>query len=130
MDAGKGHLELMLLNSRAVESSQEEYLSRLKKQSVPIAVETEFKRLWEETRVCGGQLIHVGKVILNEIAGYVESHPYEHAGASIAAVVTAMLAGKAVRAGVFLRLSGRKFRHIYFPGYTGHSDKRHVGIRV
>lgn len=91
MDAGKGHLELMLLNSRAVESTEDEFFSRLLRRSTPKAVQTEFRRMWNETRVCGGQLIHIGRVIMEEVAGFVEAHPYEDSGASIGASVTSML---------------------------------------
>ncbi len=91
MDAGKGHLELMLLNSRAVESTEDEFFSRLHRRSMPKGLENEFRRMWNETRVCGGQLIHIGRVILEELAGFVESHPYDDSGESMAAGVAAML---------------------------------------
>lgn len=91
MDAGKGHLELVLLNSRAVEATEEEFISRLRCRSIPQIVEVELRRMWDQTRVCGGELIHIGRVILEETAAFVEAHPYEDAGAAIGAVVTAIL---------------------------------------
>jgi hypothetical protein len=43
----------------------------------------------------------------------------------ITPVITALLAGKTVRAGVLLAVSRNFFRHIYLPGYAGHFYKRH-----
>ena len=41
------------------------------------------------------------------------------------AIVAALLAGKAVWAGMFGGLPGHCFRHIDLTGNTGHLDKRH-----
>ena len=43
-----------------------------------------------------------------------------------AAIVTAMLTGKAIRTGMFLVLPGQHVRHIDLAGDTGHFHKGHV----
>jgi len=47
------------------------------------------------------------------------------AKADRAAVVTALLTGKAIRAGVLLGLSWQYFRHVNLTGDTGHLYERH-----
>jgi len=47
------------------------------------------------------------------------------AKADRAAVVTALLTGKAIRTGMFLRLPGQHFRYVDLSGDTGHFNERH-----
>lgn len=49
------------------------------------------------------------------------------APADRAAIIAALLTGKAIRAGVFLGLPGQHFRHVDLAGDSGHLDERHNG---
>jgi len=47
-----------------------------------------------------------------------------------AAIVTALLTGKAIRTGMFLGLPGQHVRHINLAGDTGHFHKGHVASGI
>ena len=87
MSAPKAHLELMLLTARARDLPREEFNRRWSCQGLPREFELCFDHLWAETRVCGGELIQLGRVALERILEFVEAFQDYSAPASIGAAV-------------------------------------------
>ncbi len=89
--AGRGHLELMLLNGRAVHLDRNECLSVLKGRGMPAEVLAQFDTLWDETRVCGFKLIYIGRVLIEKFIEFLEANSEIKGREAFGAVVFAMV---------------------------------------
>lgn len=91
MSAPKAHLELMLLTARARDLPREEFYRRWSHQGLAEEFKICFDHLWDETRVCGGQLIHLGRVVLERILEFVEAYQEHPPSVAIGATVWALM---------------------------------------
>ncbi len=91
MSAPKAHLELMLLTARARDLPRGEFNRRWSCQGLNQEFQICFDHLWAETRVCGGELIQLGRVVLEKILEFVEAHQEQGASVAIGAAVWALM---------------------------------------
>ncbi len=88
LSEAEAHQELMLMDSRVAAMAVEHFFDRLRRLDLPYAaVLARFRDLLTETRLCGGKMIHLGKIIGNEILEFMESDPDLPAGVQLASAL-------------------------------------------
>ena len=80
-------IELSIVDAETREQSFEEFVVRGIASGIPVEVLTRMKELWEQTKEIGGELIHVGKIIVLKIIEFLKAHPKLTASLAIGAVV-------------------------------------------
>jgi len=83
-------LKLSLLNSNVMELDRVDTITQLTNMGLPQEIITRINDLWEKTKVIGGQVIHIGKVILAEIMKFIKENPHLAVGVAIGAAVGAL----------------------------------------
>jgi hypothetical protein len=74
MSEAEAHQELLLMDSRVAGLIDENYLDRFRRMDLPYSgLLARFQDLLLQTRWCGGHLIHLGKLLCNEILEFMES---------------------------------------------------------
>jgi hypothetical protein len=84
-------LKLGLLNSRVSVLDRIETVSWLSNQGLPQEAIYEITKLWSKTRVIGGQVINIGKIIISEMLGFIRENPHLTIGLAIGASVGALV---------------------------------------
>jgi len=83
-------LKLTILNSNAIELDRVDTVTQLTNMGLPQEVITRIEDLWEKTKIIGGQVIHIGKVILAEIMKFIKENPHLAVGVAIGAALGAL----------------------------------------
>jgi len=55
---------------------------------LPQEIITRINDLWEKTKIIGGQVVHIGKVILAEIMKFIKENPHLAVGAAVGALTS------------------------------------------
>lgn len=84
-------LELMLLNSKAQNLDRIDVFTYFTNAGLPLEIIFRLEELWEATKVIGSKIIHIGKIILLEIAHFFEENPNLAIGVALGAVVGALV---------------------------------------
>jgi tellurite resistance protein len=88
LSEAEAHQELMLMDSRVAGMPVDHFFDRLRRLDLPYAgVLARFRELLTEIRLCGGKVIHLGKIIANEILEFMESDPDLPAGVQLGAAL-------------------------------------------
>lgn len=80
-------IELSIVDAETREQTFDEFVVRGVASGIPVEVLTRMKELWEQTKEIGGELIHVGKIIVLKIIEFLKAHPKLTASLAIGAVV-------------------------------------------
>jgi len=83
-------LKLSLLNSNAMALDKIDAITQFTNMGLPQEIITRINDLWEKTKTIGGQVIHIGKVILSEIMRFIRANPHLAIGIAIGAAVGAL----------------------------------------
>ena len=83
-------LKLSILNSNAIELDRVDTVTQLTNMGLPQEVITRIEELWEKTKIVGGQVIHIGKVILAEIMKFIKENPHLSVGLALGAALGAL----------------------------------------
>ncbi|MBI5569598.1 MAG: hypothetical protein HY914_06590 [Desulfomonile tiedjei] len=85
------HQELILMDSRVAGSVAESFFDRFSRREMSqYEVLARFGELLAETRVGGGRVIHLGKIVTNEILEFMESDPDVPSGMQLEAAVRSL----------------------------------------
>ncbi len=84
-------LKIAVLNSNAMEIDRIDAITQLTNSGLPQEVITRIDELWEKTKIIGGQVIHIGKVILVEIMKFIKENPHLAVGVAIGAAAGALI---------------------------------------
>lgn len=84
-------LKMAVLNSNAMEVDRIDAITQLMESGLPQEVITRIDELWEKTKIIGGQVIHIGKIILIEIMKFIKENPHLAVGVAIGAAVAALI---------------------------------------
>lgn len=84
-------LKLSILNSNVIELDRMDAIAQLTNMGLPQEIITRIEDLWEKTKIVGGQVIHIGKVILAEIMKFVKENPHLAIGVAIGGAVGALI---------------------------------------
>lgn len=84
-------LKMAVLNSNAMKIDRIDAITQLTNSGLPQEVITRIDELWEKTKIIGGQVIHIGKIILVEIMKFIKENPHLAVGVAIGAAVGALI---------------------------------------
>lgn len=87
----EARLKLSLLNSNVMELDRLDAITQLTNMGLPQEIITRIEDLWEKTKIIGGQVIYIGKVILAEIIKFIIENPHLAVGVAIGAAVGALI---------------------------------------
>ncbi|MBI5251724.1 MAG: hypothetical protein HY912_19705 [Desulfomonile tiedjei] len=91
LSEAEAHQELILMDSRVAGIIDESFFDRFRRRDLShFDVLKEFGRLFDETRVCGGKIVHLGKIISNEILEFLESDPDAPSGLLLSTALKTM----------------------------------------
>jgi len=79
-----------MLNSAAIELDKLDTIAELTNMGLPQEVITRIEELWEKTKIVGGHVIQIGKVLLFEIMKFVRENPNLAIGVAIGAAIGAL----------------------------------------
>ena len=91
LSEAEAKLKLSILNSNAIELDRVDTVAELTNMGLPQEVITRIEDLWEKTKEVGGQIIHIGKVILAEIMKFIKENPNLAVGVAIGAALGALI---------------------------------------
>ena len=84
-------LELSVLNAEQSETSFEDVFVLGTKYGLPPEILTRLQWIWEQTRVVAGEVVEIGKVIVNEILKFLEANRSMAVGVVLGAAVGALV---------------------------------------
>ena len=84
-------LKLSILNSNALDLDRVDTVVKLTNMGLPQEVITRIEDLWDKTKIVGGQVIHIGKVILAEIMEFIKENPHLAVGVALGAALGALI---------------------------------------
>lgn len=86
-------LELTLLNAETSDASFEDFFVAGIGQGLPPEVLTRLKALWDQTKLIGGELVAVGKIIVQKIFEFIKANPKLAIGLAVGVAVGHLIAG-------------------------------------
>lgn len=84
-------LELLLLNSNVSDLDRIDLVTRFTNLSLPSEIIFRIEDLWEQTKIVGGKVIHIGKIIIKEILNFMEKNPNLAIGVALGAATGALV---------------------------------------
>lgn len=91
ISANEARLELNLFNSNILDLDRVDVFTRFTNTGVPQEVIFRLEELWEQTKVVGEKIIHIGKIILLEILKFIEKNPNLAIGVALGAAIGALV---------------------------------------
>ncbi len=80
-------LELALLNSKAQNLDRIDVFTYYTNAGLPLEIIFRLEELWVATKVIGGKIIQIGKIILLEVSRFIEENPNLAIGVALGAAV-------------------------------------------
>lgn len=93
MTPQRGLFEVTMMNAQASLLTFDEVVIDAVNRGVPPELITRLQGLWEQTKVIAGEVIAIGRIIVNEIVGFLRQHPKIALGLALGAAVTALISG-------------------------------------
>jgi hypothetical protein len=84
-------LEMTLLNSNVSDLDRIDVFTRLTNADLPSEIIFRLEELWEQTKVVGGRIINIGKIIINELLNFIEANPHLAIGVALGAAIGALV---------------------------------------
>lgn len=91
LTGSEAKLKLSLLNSNVTDLDRIDVITQLTNMNLPQEIISRIDALWEKTKIIGGQVIHIGKVILAEIIKFIKENQHLAIGVAIGAAVGALI---------------------------------------
>jgi hypothetical protein len=89
----QGLFELTLMNGEVADSSFDTVVVEAIDRGLPPEIITRLKELWDKTKVIAGEIVSVGKIIVQKILEFLKSNPQLTIGLAIGAAVSVLIAG-------------------------------------
>lgn len=84
-------LELALLNANSTKMDRIDMFAELTNMGLPAELVFRLEELWQSTKVIGGKVIHIGRIILAEIIRFIKNNPKLSAGVALGAAVGSLV---------------------------------------
>ena len=91
ISANEAKLELNLFNSNVLSLDRVDVFTRFTNAGVPQEIIFRLEEFWEQTKVVGEKIIHIGKIILLEILKFIEKNPNLAIGVALGAAIGALV---------------------------------------
>ena len=118
----QGLFELTLMNSETSDYSFDTMVVEAIHRGLPPEVITRLKELWEKTKVVAGEVIAVGKIIVQQILEFIKSNPKLSIGMAVGAAVAVLISGIPIL-GPLLAPIAAVVSMVYFAGVGALIDK-------
>jgi len=84
-------LELKRLDLRAQAIDDLDVFTFFANSSLPLEVTLRLEELWSTTKRIGGEIIHVGKIVIRETIRFIEENPHLSIGLALGAALSALV---------------------------------------
>jgi hypothetical protein len=91
MSPAKAKIQLALLNSSSANLERRDYVVRLTNAGLPQEVVNMLDDWWVMTKEIAGEVINIGKILIQKIWEFVEGHPNMLIGAAVGAAIGALV---------------------------------------
>lgn len=91
MSPAKAKLQLALLNSSAAKLEKRDFIVRFTNAGLPQEIVVRLDELWDKTKKVGGEVINIGKILIEKIWEFVAANPNMLIGAACGAAVGALV---------------------------------------
>jgi large-conductance mechanosensitive channel len=91
LSESEAKLKMAVFNSNAMEFDRIDAITQLTNSGLPQEIITRIDELWEKTKIIGGQVVHIGRIILAEIMKFIKENPHLAVGVAIGAAVGALI---------------------------------------
>lgn len=91
ISVNEAKLELTLLNSNVLDLDHIDVITRFTNAGLPSEIIFRLEELWEKTKIVGGKIIHIGKIIIMEILKFIEKNPGLAIGVALGATIGALV---------------------------------------
>ncbi|MCB1954125.1 MAG: hypothetical protein KDG55_00530 [Rhodocyclaceae bacterium] len=89
----QGLFELTLMNGEISSSRFDDFVIDGINMGIPSEIMMRLKALWEKTKVVAGEVIAIGRIIVQQIFNFLKANPKLTIGLAIGAAVAALVAG-------------------------------------
>ena len=89
----QGLFELTLMNGETKDYAFDTMVVDAINRRLPPEVITRLKELWEKTKIIAGEVVSVGKIIVQQILDFIKSNPKLSIGMAIGAAVAVLISG-------------------------------------
>ena len=90
MSPAKAKLQLALLNSSAANLDKRDFIVRFTNAGLPQEIVVRLDELWDKTKLVGGEVINIGRIVLTKIWEFVAANPNMLIGAAVGAAIGAL----------------------------------------
>ena len=118
----QGLFELTLMNGETKDYDFDSMVVDALHRGLPPEVVTRLKELWEKTKVIAGEVVAVGKIIVQQILEFIKSNPKLSIGMAVGAAVAVLISGIPIL-GPLLAPVAAVVSIIYFGGVGALMDK-------
>lgn len=91
MDVKDAKFELLVLEGEVHDLHQIDVVTKVTNQGLPQEIITRLEELWDYTVMVGRKLVHLGKIVINEILRFVNSNIHLAMGVAIGAAVGSLI---------------------------------------
>lgn len=84
-------LKMAVLNSNAMDLDRIDAITQLTNSGLPQEIVTRIDELWEKTKIIGGQVVHLGKIVFAAIMKFIKENSHLSVGVAIGAAVGALI---------------------------------------
>ena len=92
-DTAQAEFKLMMDEAEAARMSKEDIFAKLLAWGVHPEIVFRLERIWEYTKRVGERMIHIGRLVLAKIIGFIEAHPQMCIGAALGAAIGILVTG-------------------------------------
>lgn len=87
LTSAQANLELALLDARTRSYSKTDAFTQYTNAGLPPEIVFRLEGLWETTRRIGGKIVHIGRILVFEIARFIKENPNLAVGVALGAAV-------------------------------------------
>ena len=91
MSPGKAKFQLTLLNASASDLQKNDFVVRFTNAGLPVEIVDRLGDLWDKTKIVGGEVINIGRILIQKIWEFVAANPNMLIGAACGAAVGALV---------------------------------------
>lgn len=117
----QGLFELTLMNGETKDYDFDSMVVDAINRGLPPEVITRLKELWEKTKVVAGEVVSVGKIIVQQILEFIKSNPKLSIGMAVGAAVAVLISGIPIL-GPLLAPIAAVVSMVYFAGVGASMD--------
>lgn len=89
----EGMFELTLINAEATTASFDDVVVDALDRGISPEIVTRLKEVWEQTKVVGGEIVAIGRIIVTQIFDFLKKNPKMAIGIAIGGAVSVLIGG-------------------------------------